>query len=135
MLTFTTIDLALVISINATLWIWVCFATVRVKEHNHLPMGGYGLALPGFIFLNSSHWNESVLRHELEHQRQMRKYSPLGVALLIGWHYGKGFLWGRIKNGSWPTFTSLWATNPLEIQANAAMNNSTPLPPLKGWQE
>ena len=127
------IDLTLLILVNVILWLWVCFATVRVKQCNQLPMGGLALALPGYIFITPHHWKESVLRHELEHQRQMRKYSPLGVALFMGWYYGKSFLLKRIKTGSWPSFWSLWKANPLEIQANEVMYNTSPLPPLKGW--
>ena len=83
-----------------------------------------GLALPGLILLTAAGWSERVLRHELEHQRQMRRYSPLGAALLLGWHYGRGIVQALVQHGRLPSFSSLWHSCPLELAANAAMSRN-----------
>jgi len=115
-------------------WLWVLIMPTQVIKVRRLPFGGLGLAFPGFIFLTDAVWNERVLRHELAHQRQFRKYSPLGATLLLCYYYTKEFLRYRRRNGNSPTPWILWNQNPLEIEANAAMNDNTPLPRLKGWE-
>ena len=115
-------------------WLWVWIMPTQVISVKRLPLGGLGLALPGFIFLTKPVWNESTLRHELAHQRQFRKYSPLGAALLLNYYYANEFLRYRLKTGNSPSLLTLWHKNPLEIEANAVMADNTPLPRLKGWE-
>ena len=58
------------------LWAWVLVVPVVVIRVRSLHVrGALGLALPGFILMTGAGWSEGVLRHELEHQRQMRRYS------------------------------------------------------------
>ena len=92
-----------------------------------------GLALPGYIFLTEAAANETVLCHEIVHQKQMLRYTPLGVAIYLGWHYGKGIVSHYMQHGRLPRFVDLWATNPLEVEANSLMCSKAPLPRVSGW--
>jgi len=115
-------------------WIWVGFVPTVVVRVRRLPVqGALAVALPGLIAVTPGAAHESVIRHELEHQKQMRRYSPLGAALLLAHHYLFSAVRGRLRSGSWPTFWSLWSINPLEREANAAMHAADPLPRLIGW--
>ncbi len=110
--------------IVVNLWIyWGIWALMFLppKEFtvSKLHMGGLGLALPGMIFIVEGQ-PESTLHHEQTHILQMRRYSPVGVALFLGWHYGTGMMWQKIT-GKTVDFLSLWTENPLEIEANQAM--------------
>jgi hypothetical protein len=121
------ISITLPIAIFVLLWIWVLLVPFTVVVHiPRLYMRARGLALPGIIIITPG-MGECILRHELKHQQQFRRYSPLGATLLLGYHYSRDFLLGRWRNGRWPSFLELWARNPLEMEANAAMNNSDPI--------
>lgn len=124
-------DIFITFCINILLWSITYIMPTRVILTSRLPMGALGLALPGCVFLRPSNRLEMALRHELVHQKQMRRYTPLGVALLLGWHYGRGFLFR--KRISRADFVDLWKENPLEIEANKHMYDRDPLPPLHGW--
>ena len=116
------------------LWAWVLVVPVVVIRVRSLHVrGALGLALPGFILMTGAGWSEGVLRHELEHQRQMRRYSPWGAALILGWHYGRGSIRELVQHGRLPPFWSLWASCPLERAANAAMTRRDPLPRHIVW--
>lgn len=129
-------ELIVLAVVTFILWAWVWIVPVRVIKVKRLYVEeAKGLALPGFIFLTEDAWDdERVLRHELVHQQQMKKHTPLGVALMLGWHYGVGFVIGLIKSGRRPKFEDLYYTNPLEIEARAAMNSTEPLPRVIGWK-
>lgn len=114
------------------LWAWVMVFPVVVIQVPRLHLEARGLALPGFI-LATPYLGEAGLRHEMAHQKQYRKWSPLGVAAFLGWHYGKGYLQGYLRHKRWPSFWSLWQTNPLEIEANAAMEAGQPIPRHVRW--
>lgn len=113
-----------IIGMVVSLWIyWGIWALMFLppKEFTvqRLHMGGLGLALPGMIFIVEGQ-PESTLHHEQTHILQMRRYSPVGVSAFLGWHYGTGMLWQKITGKS-IDFWSLWANNPLEIEANEEM--------------
>ncbi len=114
-------QLAASLAVGAGLWLVLLVLPTLVVRVDRLHLGAYGLALPGVVFL-AGDAGEPVLRHELEHQRQMRRYSPFGVAAFLGVWYGVGLLRRR------HTFWQLWEMNPLERGANAAMAGHEPLP-------
>lgn len=128
-------ELAVLLIVNISLWLWVWCIPTRVFQVPRLYVGAHGLALPGVILLTRQAYLEKVLRHELAHQKQMRRYSPLGASFLLGYYYSQAFLRARLKTGAWPTFLSLWHTNPLEIEANEAMHSTQPLPKVTGWTQ
>jgi hypothetical protein len=104
----------------------ISFLPTKVVYVNRLHMNARGLALPGLVLLKEGEPMES-LNHELTHILQYRRYSPFGVSLILGWHYGVGFL--RQWHQKQPfCFWSLWSTNPLEQEANERMYaQSSPL--------
>jgi hypothetical protein len=115
-------------------WIWVGLVPTVVIRVRRLPVqGALAVALPGLIALTPGAEHESIIRHELQHQKQMRRYSPLGASLLLAKHYLLSALVQRLRSGTWPSFWALWSSNPLEREANAAMRSSDPLPRLIGW--
>lgn len=119
-------------AILLSLWthwiIWaVMFLPPKIYRVERLHMGGLGMALPGMLFIVEGQ-PESTLHHEQTHTLQMRRYSPIGVALFLGWHYGSGFLWQKVR-GEQLNFWSLWQSNPLEMEANDKMY--TGVSPLK----
>lgn len=125
-------EAALLLAVNLALWGWMAWGPVVVQKVRWLPLGGLGLALPGLILLRPEAWREEILRHELAHQAQMRRWSPLGAALILGWHYGRGFVTARTIDRA--TFMDLYQSNPLEREAFAAMHENGPLPRVRGWQ-
>ncbi len=134
MFTYLLIDLAIISIINLALWLHLLLRPPTVLYIKRLHLGGKGLALPNLILLTHDVADDSaVLRHEYTHIQQMKRYTPIGVALMLGWHYGRGYLIHILKYRSLPSFISLWRTNPLEIEANQKMHLDTPLPPVKGW--
>jgi hypothetical protein len=114
-------NLAASLAVGAGLWLVLLVLPTLVVRVDRLHLGARGLALPGVVFLVGDA-GEGVLRHELEHQRQMLRYTPFGVAAFLGVWYGVGLLRGR------HTFWQLWEKNPLERGANAAMAGRAPLP-------
>jgi hypothetical protein len=127
------LDVAATVGVILFLWVWVLSVPPYVKRVRSLRYTkASGLALPGLILLTDRGFTKWALRHEYEHIRQMRRYSPLGVLLLLGWHYGLGYLLSIARHGRWPDFWQLWSENPLEKQANAAAWNNGPLPFIFG---
>jgi hypothetical protein len=121
-------ELGAAVAICLILWALVFIAPPVVIKVDRLYAGATGLALPVFIFVVGDS-NDEVLRHELAHHRQMRRYSPLGVALFLGAWYGLGLARRRRHHSSLQdAFNELWDRNPLEKQANKAMKEDTPLP-------
>jgi len=72
------------------------------------PGRAQGLALPGLVLADRC--DPAILRHEFAHTRQMRRWSPLGVALFLGWHYGRAMVAGQ-------SFLAAYRVNPLEVAA------------------
>ena len=119
------------VSILFNLWtywlIWaLMFLPPKIFTVDRLHMGGLGLALPGMLFIVKGE-PTSTLHHEQTHILQMRRYSPAGVAMYLGWHYGTGLLWQKVT-GRPLNFWTLWENNALEIEANKRMyDGCTPL--------
>lgn len=112
---------------NLVLWAWVWLVPTLVVRVKRIHAGALGLALPGVVLLRSG-VGEEVLRHEMQHIRQFRRYSPCGASVLLAWYYAVPALRVRRRTGCWPSFWSLWRSNPLEIEANRAMGESGPMP-------
>ena len=124
-----THELLIVAVVPLALHLWVLVVPTCVVRVRRLHLGAAGLALPGVVFLvNPS--DGFALRHELAHQAQMRRFSPLGVALFLGVHYGVGALLELLIHRRRPRFYALWARNPLEREANARAAENEPLPRL-----
>lgn len=113
------------LGVNLVLWAWIALVPIMVLRVRRVPFGALGMALPGLILVRGD-MGDSVIRHELVHQDQMRRWSPLGAAVLLGLYYGRGFLRHRLLDQS--TFMQLYAQNPLELEANRLMFEDSPLP-------
>lgn len=124
-------EVKLLLGVNAALWLWVLLVPPRIVRVRWLPSGALGLALPGLVLLTTVGDCRAVLRHELTHHLQMRRWSPLGVALQLGWHYLLRPLLQWVRGGDLPSFHDLYRTCPLEQEANAAMLFSRW--PLRVW--
>jgi len=121
-------DGVVALGVNLFLWAWIAVVPALVVRVRRVPFGALGMALPGLILLRRDQ-GDSVIRHELVHQDQMRRWSPLGAALLLGLFYGRGFLRHRRLDRS--TFMQLYAQNPMELEANRLMFEDKPL--LRHW--
>lgn len=111
-------ELTLILGVNAALWLWVWLMPVKVIRVSRIwKTGAHGLALPGLIFLTPAGDNPCTLAHEMVHQKQFLRYSPLGVSLLLAYYYAINLIRLRRALGRWPTFWELWRANPLEIEA------------------
>ncbi|MEI7904986.1 MAG: hypothetical protein WCI43_06195 [Candidatus Firestonebacteria bacterium] len=99
-------------AVNIILWIWVAVVPTFAFSPKWFPESARGMApFPGIVLVGLN-WrkDESVLAHELHHQVQMKRYSPLGVAILLGWQYIVGIIRG--KRGR-----ALYRSIPLEAEA------------------
>jgi hypothetical protein len=100
---------------------------VRIVNVSKLHIkGAKALALPGYIFMTPDVQGcQSVIRHEMTHQDQMKRYTIFGVSCILGWHYGFGMVKSFFRNPKGfsmrNTFWGLRQTNPLEIEANENM--------------
>lgn len=83
-------ECAFVAILNFILWLYIAVCPViviRVEMIRLFRLHPLGLTFLNIVFIAET-WNEDfVLRHELAHVRQQRLYSPLGMALLIFFHY------------------------------------------------
>jgi len=129
---FILFEIALTVLAGVVLWAWVLLVPPYVVRVRRLYFGAGGLAVPGIIFLTDRRFDYPTLRHEYEHIRQMKRYSPLGLGVALGWYYGKGFLMGRFKKGRWPCLWELWRNCPIEREANDAMKSAESLPRIFG---
>lgn len=125
-------DLLPVLELNGFLWAWVWLAPTRVVRFRFLPEGIQGLALPGLVLVRGEAYTWRLLRHELTHVRQMRRWSPLGVGLAQLWNYLLRPLGILVRERRRPGMTELYFSNPLERQAFAAMDQDGPLPRFWG---
>ena len=122
---FSSIGIIIVLWLHWMIW-GLMFLPPKIFKVHRLHMGGLGLALPGMVFIKEGQ-PISTLHHEQTHTLQMRRYSPTGVALYLGWHYGTGLAWQKVT-GQKLNFWALWESNPLEIEANQRMyDHTTPL--------
>jgi hypothetical protein len=122
-------ELLTVAAVALALHLWVLVVPTVVVPVRRLHLGAAGLALPGLVFLVNP-GDGFALRHELAHQDQMRRFSPLGVALFLGVYYGIGALRALLIDRRRPRLYALWARNPLEREANARAAENAPLPRL-----
>ena len=122
-------ELLILAVVSLALHLWVLVVPTVIVPVRRLHLGAAGLALPGVVFLTNPR-DGFALRHELAHQDQMRRFSPLGVALFLGVHYGGGALLELLIHRRRPRFSALWACNPLERDANTRAAENAPLPRL-----
>ena len=125
---FLQSDLFFVLALDLVLWAWVWAVPTLVLRSSHLPEGILGLALPGLILVRPETFTVAILRHELTHVRQMRRWSPLGTCLAQGVSYLLRPLWILLGQRRLPSLRELYHLNPLEREAFAAMDQEGPLP-------
>ena len=122
---FSDVEILVCLWMHWLLWV-LMFLPPKIFTVDRLHMGGLGLALPGMVFIVEGE-PIATLHHEHTHTLQMRRYSPTGVAIYLGWHYGTGLVWQQIT-GRPIDFWTLWKSNRLEREANDRMyDSSTPL--------
>jgi len=95
------------------LLVWLPPVVLRLR-----PGAALGMALPGLVLVAC--WDDRILRHEFAHTRQMRRWSPLGMSLALGWHYGRALLRGQ-------SFRAAYAANPVERAAEREAKRGMPL--------
>jgi hypothetical protein len=125
---FVRTDLVPLLELNAFLWLWVWAVPTLVLRFRFLPPGILGLALPGLILVRGETFSLRILRHELFHVRQMRRWSPLGTWLAQVVNYVLRPLAILLTQRRWPGMGELYRSNPLERAAFAAMDRDDPLP-------
>ena len=113
---------------NGLLWLWVWLAPPLVVRANWLPGSILGLAFPGLILVRPETFTGRILRHELTHIRQMRRWSPLGTYLAQAWNYLLRPLAILLRQRRRPGIWELYWSNPLEREAFAAMDGEAALP-------
>jgi hypothetical protein len=121
-------DLVPLLELNALLWAWVWLVPTLVVRFRFLPQGIQGLALPGLVLVRGEAYTWRLLRHELTHVRQMRRWSPLGLCLAQAWNYLVRPLVILVTERRRPGMTELYFSNPREREAFAAMDGEGPLP-------
>ena len=117
-----------ILEIDLALWLWVWVVPTLVLRFPLLPPGIQGLALPGLILVRREAFTWRLLRHELAHVRQMRRWSPLGTWLNQVFNYLVRPLGILLARRRWPGLSELYFSNPLEREAFAAMDRDDPLP-------
>ena len=121
-------DLLPILELNLFLWAWVWLVPTLVLRVRFLPAGILGLALPGLVLVRKEAYTWRLLRHELTHVRQMRRWSPLGLALAQGCNYLVRPLVILVTERRRPGMSELYYSNPREREAFAAMDGDGPLP-------
>jgi hypothetical protein len=121
-----------ILELNLFLWLWVWAAPTLVLRFRFLPEGIQGVALPGLILVRAEAYTWRLLRHELAHVRQMRRWSPLGIGLAQGFNYLVRPLGMLLARRRLPGLNELYWSNPLEREAFAAMDRERPLPRIWG---
>jgi len=117
-----------ILALDLVLWLWVWLAPTLVLPCRFLPEGILGLALPGLVLVRPETYTWAILRHELTHIRQMRRWSPLGTWLAQAFSYLVRPLWILLGQRRLPSLRELYRLNPLEREAFAAMDQDGPLP-------
>jgi hypothetical protein len=114
------VDWKVTAAVVAAGWVWVFLPPV-VCRVSWLPWEqARGLAFLNVIFISSrcgapgTADYEHLLRHELQHIKQQRIFSPWGCALFLGcWYFWHCIIKGR-------SFHAAWCLNPLEQDAEKA---------------
>lgn len=109
---------------NLILWLYLWIVppvVIRVNRIRYFGLKVSGLNILNFIVITEPGDNPYVIRHEYEHLLQQRRFSPLGLAIIILFHYGYLYLryrsFGEVYRRSW-----------IEQQANRMMYNTESLP-------
>jgi hypothetical protein len=121
-------DVGFLVALDLALWLWVWAVPTLVLRFRHLPDGILGLALPGLILVRPETFTTAILRHELTHLRQMRRWSPLGTWVAQFFNYLVRPCWIVLGQRRRPRLRELYWSNPLEREAFAAMDQEGPLP-------
>jgi hypothetical protein len=127
-LAFCRSELLPLLALDAALWLWVWVVPTLVLPCRFLPGGILGLALPGLVLVRRETYTWRVLRHELHHVRQMRRWSPLGIGLAQLHRYALLPFCTLARRRRWPGLGELYWANPLERSAFMAMDRDDPLP-------
>ncbi len=110
---------------NLLLWALVLWAPPVVIQVQRIPYGRLqpqGLTFLTLIVVRRDTYHEAVLRHEFVHVKQQRRYSPLGLALLLLVTYS--YLLLRYRSAA-RVYQESW----IEREANLQMyETQTPLP-------
>ena len=125
-------DLLPILEWNALAWAWIWAVPPLVLRFRFLPEGIQGLALPGLVLVRGDAYTWALLRHELTHVRQMRRWSPLGIFLAQLYNYLVRPLGILLAERRRPGMTELYFSNPREREAFAAMDQDGPLPRFWG---
>ena len=125
---FLQTDLVPLLELNLILWLWVWMVPTLVLRFRFLPSGILGVALPGVILVRAETFTPRILRHELVHVRQMRRWSPLGTWLAQVYSYILRPLAILLAQRRWPGLGELYRLNPLEREAFADMDREGPVP-------
>lgn len=120
------------LELDLALWAWIWVVPTLVLRCRRLPPGILGVALPGLVLVRPETYTLAILRHELCHVRQMRRWSPLGTWLAQLYNYLLRPLGIALREHRWPGMAELYHSNPLERQAFAAMDEDRPLPRNRG---
>ncbi|MDR3673675.1 MAG: hypothetical protein P4L36_22720 [Holophaga sp.] len=121
-------ELLPLLELDLLLWAWVWAVPTLVLRFRFLPPGILGVALPGLVLVRSETYTLPILRHELFHVRQMRRWSPMGVWLAQMFRYLLHPMGILVRQRRWPSLSELYWSNPLERNAFAAMEREDPLP-------
>lgn len=117
-------DLETILFIDLVLWAFVLLVppiVIRTKRLWYFRARPSGMAFMNIILIKRDAYSERILRHELEHVKQQRMFSPFGMALFIILHYG----WLLLRYRSFrETYKRSW----LERKANEAMDKTGDMP-------
>jgi hypothetical protein len=114
--------LLLVVNGVLELYLIVCPPVVIVvRQVTWFGLRPRAAVLFNLVFVAEASMQESVLRHEFAHIRQMRLLTPLGCAVFMFFHYG----WLLCRHRS---FLAVYIHSWLERQAFNAMNERGKLP-------
>jgi hypothetical protein len=80
-------------------------------EGGPVPGGADGITLPGLVIVRSGHVSPYLLRHELVHVRQWRRYGVVGFAV----RYGASYVTWRVRRKG---HTGAYMRIPMEIEAD-----------------
>ncbi|NUN09978.1 MAG: hypothetical protein HUU54_12475 [Ignavibacteriaceae bacterium] len=126
------LEIQVVLFLNLLMWGYVLIfppVIVFVDEIRLLKLRPWGMALLNIIVIRRDRYSEPLLRHELEHVRQYRLFSPVGLALFILVHYTYLFIKYR-------SFALVYKYSLLEVWAtNKMYDTSSPLPYIKQYNK
>lgn len=119
------IELFLVLVPNFLLWLVIIISPViviKVRSIRYPWLKPKGLTFLHIILIEKESFNQTILRHELVHVSQQRRFSPLGLALFMFLHYLYLFIRYR-------SFSEVYRRSLLEKEANSKMYDfNKPLP-------